>query len=120
MASTSGLLRDGIERDRACERAHRIQHADRHLPDRAIGSQWRPSQLTGAVLDDRLVRMQVERDYQRPEPSGAGSGGVSQPRAVNLSAACWSWGSGGASLAVSLPSTCVCACSVSSVGCQAP
>ena len=32
-----------------------------------------------------------------PEPSGAGSGSVSQPRALSRRAACWSCGSGGAS-----------------------
>ena len=73
-----------------------------------------------AVLDDRLVAVQVERGDERPEPSGAGSGGVSQPRAVSRSAACWSCGSGGASAAASLPSTCVCAWSVSQVSRQAP
>ena len=51
-----------------------------------------------------------------PEPSGAGSGAVSQPRAVSRSAACCSSGSGGASRVASLPSTWVCACRVSQVG----
>ena len=40
-----------------------------------------------------------------PEPSGAGSGAVSHPRAVRRSAACWSCGSGGASATASLPRT---------------
>jgi hypothetical protein len=50
-----------------------------------------------------------------PEPSGAGSGVVSQPRAVSRSAACCNCGSGGASRTASLPSTWVWACSVSQV-----
>src|SRR5262249_2431224 len=50
-----------------------------------------------------------------PEPSSAGSGAVSHPRAVRRSAACWSCGSGGARTTASLPSTCVWACSVSHV-----
>ena len=53
-----------------------------------------------------------------PEPSGAGSGSVSHPRAVSRSAACWSCGSGGASVTASLPSTCVWACRVSQVALQ--
>jgi len=40
-----------------------------------------------------------------PDPSGAGSGAVSQPRAVSRSAACSNCGSGGASATASLPST---------------
>ena len=55
-----------------------------------------------------------------PEPSGAGSGSVSHPRAVSRSAECWSSGSGGASRAASLPSSCVWACSVSQVSLQSP
>src|SRR5271165_6767808 len=50
-----------------------------------------------------------------PDPSGAGSGADSQPRALRRSAVCCSWGSGGASAAASLPSIWVWACSVSQV-----
>src|SRR5262249_58476747 len=50
-----------------------------------------------------------------PEPSGAGSSDVSQPRAVTRSAPCSSSGSGGARTTASLPSTCVWACNVSHV-----
>ena len=51
-----------------------------------------------------------------PDPSGAGSGSVSQPRAVSRRAACWSCGSGGASATASLPRSWACACRVSQVG----
>ncbi len=50
-----------------------------------------------------------------PEPSGAGSGGVSQPRAVTRSAACWNCGSGDARATASLPSTWECPWIVSQV-----
>ena len=53
-----------------------------------------------------------------PEPSGAGRGAVSHPRAVNLRAACWSCGSGGASATASLPRSWVWACRVSHVSLQ--
>ena len=58
---------------------------------------------------------QIQPATSYPEPSGAGSGAVSHPRAVSRSAACCSCGSGGASLAASLPRTWTCPCSVSHV-----
>ena len=61
------------------------------------------------------ARRRSSATTSEPEPSGAGSGAVSQPRAVSRSAACCNWGSGGASLAASLPRTWVWACSVSHV-----
>ena len=48
-----------------------------------------------------------------PEPSGAGKGSVSRPRALRRKAACCSCGSGGASTAASFPSTWEWACTAS-------
>ena len=65
----------------------------------------RPSECSTVASWDRRSRATTIA----PDPSGAGSGSVSQPRAVRRSAACCSWGSGGARAAASLPRTWVCA-----------
>jgi hypothetical protein len=67
------------------------------------------------VLDDASCACRSSADDERPEPSGAGSGSVSQPRAVSAQRGVLELRLGRRERAASLPSTCVCACSVSQV-----
>ena len=86
------------------------------LADGAVGAERRRARTRPSLCSTTASWVRRSRAHdERPEPSGAGSGAVSQPRAVRRSAACWSCGSGGASATASLPRTWVCACSVSQV-----
>ena len=109
------LLGCRIDLDSSGEAADGLQHLARHLGDGPVGRQRDPRLSPVAVLDDRLVRAQIE-------------GGDDGPRAVGrrqrrrLPAACaqpqggvLKLGLGRGSSTASFPSTCVCAWSVSQV-----
>ena len=60
------LLRRGVDRHLATGGAHRRQHLPRHLADRPVGGEGDALDPAGAVLHDRLVKMQIEGGDQRP------------------------------------------------------
>ena len=91
------------------------EHVARDGADRAVRRE-RIAPRARRCLDDRLARVQVERDAERAARRSAPAAAASPSRARSArSARCWSSGSGGASATASLPSTCACACSVSQV-----
>ena len=58
------LLRCQIDLDGTAQIAHRGQHPTRHLADRPVRGERHPFDPAAAVLDNRLVDAQVERDNQ--------------------------------------------------------
>jgi putative spermidine/putrescine transport system ATP-binding protein len=75
------LLRRRIDLHRAAKLAHRGQHPAGHLADRPVGGERNPLGPAAAVLDDRLVDPQVQRDNQ-------GSGAVGRGQRRGLPAPC--------------------------------
>ena len=64
-ARSTGLPAAWVDRDRAAQGADRGQHLPRHLPDGPVRGQRDAFRRPGAVLDHRLVPVQVQRGDQR-------------------------------------------------------
>ncbi len=99
------LLRGRVDRDGAGQGGDHIQNIARDLADRPVGGERDAPGGPSLCSTSASWERRSSATTSAPEPSGAGSGAVSQPRAVRRSAACWSWGSGGASATASLPRT---------------
>jgi len=85
--STIGvLLRRRVDLDVTAERADRRQHLPRDCRYRSVGRQGGAPDTSVVVLDERSWLRRSSATTSAPEPSGAGSGSVSQPRAVCRSA----------------------------------
>jgi hypothetical protein len=64
------LLRRGVDLHRPGELPREIQHLASDRADRAVRRERYAPAAAGTVLDDRLVRMQVERDRERARSVG--------------------------------------------------
>jgi hypothetical protein len=58
------LLRRRVDTHVPAGVAHRRQHLARHLADRPVGSERDAPDPAGAVLDERLMAVQIEGDDQ--------------------------------------------------------
>ena len=110
-----GLLGLEVELDGARRARRAADELARHLADRAVGHQRDPADAAVAVLDDRLMALEVESDHEgaravgRRQRQGLESpSGESKRGVLEL-------GSGGARTVANLPRTCEWPWSVSRV-----